>query len=227
MVSLRTVPDNIKAPWAASCKPSLEAAALVRFRPRPGKSQPTQKSAEAHTSTPGGNAAARVQPARASDTPGAKWRRSPSSHPGASSWRFQTPNNGQPITSCNDKETRAPCSGRCPVPRRSPGRNGPPLSSRRSLSLIPPSAICLKHLRTVSADDATILRWVNSTSAVLLIFTSAVTTPPIGGFGLNRKTWGSAPVQFMALQQHLPPELSGNAGLAVTHEGRPPPWVWG
>ena len=37
------------------------------------------------------------------------------------------------------------------------------------------SAICLKHLRTVSADDATILGRVNSTSAISLIFTSAVT----------------------------------------------------
>ena len=150
-----------------------------------------------------------------------KWRGSPSSHPGASSWRFQTPNNGQPITPCNDKETRAPCSGRCPVPRRSAGRNGPPLSSRRSLSLLPPSAICLKHLRTVSADDAIILWWVNSTSAISLIFTSAVTTPPIGVYGLNRKTWGSAPVQFMALQQHLPPELSADAGLPMTNEELP------
>ena len=64
MVSLRTVPDNIKAPWAASYKPSLEAAALVRFRPRPGKSRPPQKPAETRTSTPGGNATARVQPGK-------------------------------------------------------------------------------------------------------------------------------------------------------------------
>ena len=39
MVSRRTVTDNIKAPWAASCKPSWEAAAPVRFRvPGPAKS---------------------------------------------------------------------------------------------------------------------------------------------------------------------------------------------
>ena len=40
-------------------------------------------------------------------------------------------------------------------------------------------AICLKHLRTVSADDATILWWVNSTSAIPLIFTSSVTVVSI------------------------------------------------
>ena len=56
-----------------------------------------------------------------------------------------------------------------------PGWNDPLLSSRIFLSLLPPSAICLKHLRTVSADDATILWWVNSTSAISLIFTSVVT----------------------------------------------------
>ena len=56
-----------------------------------------------------------------------------------------------------------------------PRCNDPLLSSRRSLSLLPPSAIRLKHLRAVSADDATILWWVKSTSEISPIFTSAVT----------------------------------------------------
>ena len=52
MVSRRTVTDNIKAPWAASCKPSWEAAAPVRFRPRPGNRRPPQKPAGSSWTTP-------------------------------------------------------------------------------------------------------------------------------------------------------------------------------
>ena len=43
MVSRRTVTGNIKAPWAASCKPSWEAAAPARFRvPGPAEARGEQ-----------------------------------------------------------------------------------------------------------------------------------------------------------------------------------------
>ncbi len=58
--------------------------------------------------------------------------------------------------------TSGPCCGTRPAPGQFPGSNGPPLSSRRSLSPLPPSAMCLTHLRRVPADDATITGWVSS-----------------------------------------------------------------
>ena len=62
-----------------------------------------------------------------------------------------------------------------PAPGQSPGSSGPRLSARRSLSLDPPLAICLSHLRGVSAQDAITIGWVSSISAILLILISAVT----------------------------------------------------
>ena len=66
-------------------------------------------------------------------------------------------------------DTGAPCSGKRPAPWQSPGSNGQRLSTRISLSLVPPLAICPVHLRRKSADDATILRWVNSNLLLLHI----------------------------------------------------------
>ncbi len=43
------------------------------------------------------------------------------------------------------------------------------------VAIAQPARICLKHLRTVSADDATTLWRVNSTSAISLISPSALT----------------------------------------------------
>ena len=73
--------------------------------PRPGNRRPPQKPAETRISTPGGNATAswfsrqrrrtRPRPSRAEARPHG---------PGASIWRFSPPNNGQPITLCNNKE---------------------------------------------------------------------------------------------------------------------------
>ena len=74
--------------------------------------------------------------------------------------------------------TGAPCCGRCSGPRRSPGWNGPPPSSRRSLSLVPPSAMCVEHLHEVFVNDALAVRWVNTMPAISLIFTLAL--PPRG-----------------------------------------------
>ena len=54
-----------------------------------------------------------------------------------------------------------------------------PLSSRRSLSLVPPSAKCVEHLHEVFVNDALVPRWVNSIAAISLIFTSAL-TPGMG-----------------------------------------------
>ena len=71
--------------------------------------------------------------------------------------------------------TGEPYSGRCPSPRRYPGWNGLHLSSRRSLSLVPPSAKSRRHLHEIFVNDACTVRWVNSTPAFSLIFSSAVT----------------------------------------------------
>ena len=73
---------------------------------RSGNRRPPQKPAETRVSTPSGNATATtwVQLATAADAPEAKPRRGPSPRLGVSSWRFQAPNNGQPITPRNNKE---------------------------------------------------------------------------------------------------------------------------
>ena len=53
--------------------------------------------------------------------------------------------------------------------------NGPPLSSRRSLSLVPPSTKSVEHLHEDFVNDAPAIGWVNSTPAISLIFSSAIT----------------------------------------------------
>ena len=72
------------------------------------------------------------------------------------------------------------------VGRHGPGWNGPPLSSRRSLSLVPPSAKC-EHLHEDFVNDAPDIGCVNTISAVPLSFSSAVTSrgfrSPAPGFG--------------------------------------------
>ena len=60
------------------------------------------------------------------------------------------------------------------VGRHGPGWNGPPLSSRRSLSHVPPSAKC-EHLHEDFVNDAPDIGWVNTISAISLSFSSAVT----------------------------------------------------
>ena len=71
----------------------------------------------------------------------------------------------------------APYCERCPVPRRYPVWNGPLPSSRRSLSLVPPSAESVEHLHEDFVNDAPAIGWVNSTPAISLIFSSAITLP--------------------------------------------------
>ena len=68
-----------------------------------------------------------------------------------------------------------PCSGRRPIPRRPPVWSGPLPSSRRSLSLVPPSAKSAEHLHEDFVNDAPTIGWVNATPAISLIFSSAVT----------------------------------------------------
>ena len=81
-------------------------------------------------------------------------------------------------TASGDSDAGGPCSGRCPGLRQSPGWSGPLLSSRRSLSLVPPSTKFRRHLHEFFVNDALPARWVNSASAISLIFTSAVTCVP-------------------------------------------------
>ena len=71
--------------------------------------------------------------------------------------------------------TGAPCRGTRPAHGQFPGLNGPPFSSRRFLSLPPPSAMCLTHLRRVPADDATTTGWVSSILLLPPIFNSRLT----------------------------------------------------
>ena len=48
--------------------------------------------------------------------------------------------------------------------------------------------MCLRHLRRVSADDATTFGWVNSISAFLHILMSAMTrTDGVGEVGQHRR----------------------------------------
>ena len=76
----------------------------------------------------------------------------------------------------------APYFERCPVPRRYPVLSGPLPSSRRSLSLVPPSANSVEHLHEDFVNDAPAIGWVNSTPAISLIFSSAITEgPPSAG----------------------------------------------
>ena len=74
-----------------------------------------------------------------------------------------------------DSGISAPYFERCPVPRRSPVWNGPLPSSRRSLSLVPPSTKSVEHLHEDFVNDAPAIGWVNSTPAISLIFSSAIT----------------------------------------------------
>ncbi len=70
---------------------------------------------------------------------------------------------------CEGRGTVEPCSGQCPSPPRSPGWNGPRLSFRRSLSFVPPSAMCCRHLHESSVNNVLSFRWVKSTPAIWLI----------------------------------------------------------
>ena len=72
-------------------------------------------------------------------------------------------------------DTGEPCPLRCAVPRRYPVWCDPPLSFRRSLSLVPPSARSVGHLHEDFVNDASAIRWANSTPAISLIFSSAIT----------------------------------------------------
>ncbi len=55
------------------------------------------------------------------------------------------------------------------------------------VAIAQPARICLKHLRTVSADDATTLWRVNSTSAISLISPSALTVGSPFQLGQRRR----------------------------------------
>ena len=68
-----------------------------------------------------------------------------------------------------------PYSVQCPVLPRSHGWTALRLSFRRSLSRLPPSAISVGHLHENFVNNAPALRWVNSTPAFSLIFSSAIT----------------------------------------------------
>ena len=77
---------------------------------------------------------------------------------------------------CGSRGTGAPCSGKCPAPWQSRGSNGELFSSRISLSLDPPLAMCLRYLRRVTADDDTTFGWVSSISSFFYMLILAVTT---------------------------------------------------
>ena len=66
--------------------------------------------------------------------------------------------------------------GDAPGLQQCPGWSGPLLSSRRSLSLVPPSTKFRRHLHEIFVNNALAVRWVNSASAISLIFTSTVTS---------------------------------------------------
>ena len=108
---------------------------------------------------------------------------------------------------CDSRGTCVPCCGTPPTPGQSPGSNGPLLSSRRSLSLVPPLAMCLTHLRRVSADNAATFRWVNSVlllSPIFNLLPTGVRTPippalarsvgrPASGVGAGRPVAAARP----------------------------------
>ena len=91
---------------------------------------------------------------------------------------------------CAGRGTGVPCCGTRPAPGQSPGSNGQRLSFRRSLSFVPPSAMCFTHLRRVSADDATTIGWVNSRLLLSHTFMLLLTTP---GFGAGSDGWRLPP----------------------------------
>ena len=62
------------------------------------------------------------------------------------------------------------------------------------VAIAQPARICLKHLRTVSADDATTLWRVNSTSAISLISPSALTVGSPFQLGQRRRRLTDATV---------------------------------
>ena len=68
-----------------------------------------------------------------------------------------------------------PAIPRGDTPRRYPAWNGPPISSRRSLSLVPPSAKPVGFLHEDFGNDAIAFRWVYTISAFSLISSWAVT----------------------------------------------------
>ena len=72
-------------------------------------------------------------------------------------------------------DTGEACSLQCAVPRRYPVWCDPPLPFRRSLSLLPPSAKSVGHLHEDFVNDASTVRCANSTPAISLIFSSAIT----------------------------------------------------
>ena len=83
--------------------------------------------------------------------------------------------------------TREPSFGRRPTHQRSPGWNVPPLSSRSSLSLVPPSAKC-EHLHEDFVNDVPDSGWVNTISAISISFSSAV-----AGFTGTGRAWSGTP----------------------------------
>ena len=87
---------------------------------------------------------------------------------------------------CGSRGTSAPCCATRPAPGLSPGSNGPLLSARKSLSLVPPSAIGLMHLRRASADDAITIGRVNSNLLLLHILMLLVTADATPGRCLLR-----------------------------------------
>ena len=70
--------------------------------------------------------------------------------------------------------TGEPCFWQRPGHRQPAGWTGPPLSSRRPISLVPPSIKC-EQLHEDFVNDALSFRWVNSIPAFLLSCPSAVT----------------------------------------------------
>ena len=95
------------------------------------------------------------------------------------------------------------------VGRHGPGWNGPPLSSRRSLSHVPPSAKC-EHLHEDFVNDAPDIGWVNTISAISLSFSSAVT--PRASDRRRPDPSGPAAVPFPC------PALAAHAGATLRRE---------
>ena len=95
------------------------------------------------------------------------------------------------------------------VGRHGPGWNGPLRSSRRSLSLVPPSAKC-EPLHEEFVNDAPDIGWVNTISAISLSFSSAVTH----GASDRRRPDPSGPaaVPFSC------PALAAHAGATLRRE---------
>ena len=87
--------------------------------------------------------------------------------------------------------TCGPYCGQCPISVQFPGSNGRLSSCRISLSRLPPLTISVHHLHGISLDDAFVLRWVNSISAIPLIITLTLTPSHISKTAVSTVSGGA------------------------------------